>query len=180
MSETMEEIKRQVRCRNCGSSILADSEKCLFCGSHQMPGRVPFFQYLSESRIFRRVFLFPFSILISLSFPILKIVYPEILPEWSWIPFISGFFLLFAVFGFISEWIFLHKAKGEAKDFRQGFFEWQKTLYVQNRAYSYLGMFLFVCVPLLDWANSLAFAASASAIWSLILLFLSKVLIPLF
>lgn len=179
MSETTEAQKRQIRCRNCGSSILADSEKCLFCGSHQLPGRIPFFQYLSESRIFRKGILFPISILISLSILISNVVFAEYGVPWSWVLILSGFFLLFSVFGFISERIFLHKTKGEAKDFRQGFFEWQKTLYTRNPLLSYMGMFLFVCIPLLDWSNPLLFAFSSSAIWSLIVVFLTKVLVPL-
>ncbi len=180
MSETIEEQKKQTNCRNCGSSILSDSERCLFCGSYQLPGRLPFFKYLSESRLFRRIVLFPIAGLLGFILPILNFFYPVPYVDWTWIGILSGFLLFFSTFGYISEWIFLNKVKGDAKDFRQGFFEWQKTLYLRNRFLSYMGMFLFVCVPLLDWANPILFALSSSAIWSFIILFLSKVLIPLF
>ncbi|TGM15904.1 hypothetical protein EHQ81_05790 [Leptospira selangorensis] len=180
MSEAAEVSKKNFYCRNCGSSILSDSEKCLFCGSYQLPGRIPFFKFLSESRLFRTAFFFPFSALIAFAFPIVHALNPIPFLDWSWILLISFFFFTFSIFGFVSEWIFLNKFKGDAKDFREGFFEWQKTLYLRNPYLSYFGMFLFVCVPLLNWENHFSFAASSSAIWTLLLVFLSKILIPLF
>ncbi|TGL62889.1 hypothetical protein [Leptospira sarikeiensis] len=180
MSEAAEVPKKNFYCRNCGSSILSDSEKCLFCGSHQLPGRIPFFKFLSESRLFRTVFFFPFMALLSFSIPVLFVFYPISFLDWAWIFIISFFFLFFSIFGLVSEWIFLNKVKGDAKDFREGFFEWQKTLYLRKPYLSYLGMFLFVCVPLLNWENHFTFAISSSAIWTLLLAFLIKVLIPLF
>ncbi|TGK03185.1 hypothetical protein EHQ53_07000 [Leptospira langatensis] len=180
MSDTTEEQKKQILCRNCGSSILSDSEKCLFCGSYQLPGRLPFWKYLSESRIFRMGFLFPFPTFIAISAPIILLFYPLPFLDWSWIFILSFFLISFTIFGFIAERIFLNKVKGDAKDFREGFFEWQKSLYLKSPYLSYLGMFLFVCVPLLDWEGPIAFSASSSFIWTALLVFLIKVLIPLF
>ncbi|PJZ71104.1 hypothetical protein CH373_00870 [Leptospira perolatii] len=180
MQDGSEEHKRHKSCRNCASIIPAESEKCVFCGSYQVPGRVPVYQYAAESRFLRKFFLFPLAVVFAITIFLLEAIYDFTELGLSWITIFSFFFLLFAVFGYISEWIFLLKAKGESKDFRQGFFEWQKKLYQKSAVVSYAGMFLFVCVPLIDWSNPIPFSAAASIIWTFLLLFLIKILFPLF
>ncbi|TGK11776.1 hypothetical protein EHO60_05650 [Leptospira fletcheri] len=180
MTSGIEEGKKQISCRNCGSLIPAESERCVFCGAYQIAGRVPVLKYFSESKFFRRFLLYPFSALLSPGLPLVLYFSGVRFADKTWLIAFSFFGILFCIFGYISEWIFLHKARGEAKDFRQGFFEWQKKLFDRSPALSYAGMFLFVCVPLVDWPNPIPFSLSSSAIWTAILIFLIKILFPLF
>ncbi|EQA34708.1 hypothetical protein LEP1GSC047_1362 [Leptospira inadai serovar Lyme str. 10] len=180
MSQETEEVKKQVSCRNCGSLIPADSDKCVFCAAYQVAGRVPIIKFFSESRFFRRVILYPFSLLFAIGIPIFYFSRSMNFPDKTWVLVFSFFWALFCLFGYISEWIFMHKARGEAKDFRQGFFEWQKKLFDRSPSLSYGGMFLFVCVPLIDWVNPIPFSLTSSAIWTVLLIFLIKILFPLF
>ncbi|EKN86701.1 hypothetical protein LEP1GSC034_2983 [Leptospira interrogans str. 2003000735] len=86
---------------------------------------------------------------------------------------------VFSVSGWIGELILDLKFRGDVKDFKEGFIEWQKRLYDRSRYFSYFGMILFVAVPLIQWQNSLWFSLSSAGIWTLLISFIFLVILPL-
>ncbi|MBM9499296.1 zinc ribbon domain-containing protein [Leptospira sp. 201903071] len=166
-------------CRNCGTHILADSLQCVFCGSFQSREGIPLLRFLSESKFFRIKILYPgipsfgFFLLIS-SFVFWRNFIPLSLP-------ILFFFwsLVFSVSGWIGELILDLKFRGDVKDFREGFIEWQKHLYDRSPYLSYLGMILFVATPLIQWQNSLWFSLASASIWTALVSFIFLVIVPL-
>ncbi|EMO26241.1 hypothetical protein LEP1GSC170_5375 [Leptospira interrogans serovar Bataviae str. HAI135] len=86
---------------------------------------------------------------------------------------------IFSISGLIGELILDLKFRGDVKDFKEGFIEWQKRLYDRSPYFSYFGMILFVAVPLIRWQNSLWFSLSSAWIWTLLISFIFLVLLPL-
>ncbi|TGL73274.1 zinc ribbon domain-containing protein [Leptospira yasudae] len=166
-------------CRNCGTHILAESVQCVFCGSFQTSGSVPWYRYVSESKFFRTKLLYPI-------FPVLGLLLP-VLHFFFWlgkIPFsVSILFflwtLIFSISGWIGELILDLKFRGDVKDFKEGFIEWQKHLYDRSPYLSYFGMILFVATPLIQWQNSLWFSMASASIWTLLISFISLIIVPL-
>ncbi|TGM08935.1 zinc ribbon domain-containing protein [Leptospira barantonii] len=166
-------------CRNCGTHILAESVQCVFCGSFQSRGSIPFFRFLSESKFLRTKVLYPalpvFGLLFLVAYVSLwlgkfPVSVPILFFLWT---------LIFSISGWIGELILDLKFHGDVKDFKEGFIEWQKHLYNRSPYLSYLGMILFVATPLIQWQNSLWFSLSSASIWTLLISFISLVIVPL-
>ncbi|PJZ61144.1 zinc ribbon domain-containing protein [Leptospira adleri] len=166
-------------CRNCGTHILADSIQCVFCGSFQSREAVPFFRFLSESKFFRIKILYPGIPILGFVLLLLSVVlWRKILP--LSLPILFFFWsLIFSVSGWIGELILDLKFRGDVKDFREGFIEWQKHLYDRSPYLSYLGMILFVATPLIQWQNSLWFSLASASIWTALISFVFLVIVPL-
>ncbi|ASV10117.1 hypothetical protein B2G50_07765 [Leptospira interrogans serovar Canicola] len=79
---------------------------------------------------------------------------------------------VFSVSGWIGELILDLKFRGDVKDFKEGFIEWQNRLYDRSPYFTYFGMILFVAVPLIQWQNSLWFSLSSAGIWTLLISFI--------
>ncbi|EKR64124.1 MULTISPECIES: hypothetical protein [Leptospira] len=174
----MENEKRRF-CRNCGTHILIESIQCVFCGSFQSRNSISFFRFAVESKFFRTKVLYP-------TLPVLGFILfvVQIFLKFETIPlYVSILFflwaLVFSISGWIGELILDLKFRGDVKDFKEGFIEWQKHLYDRSPALSYLGMILFVATPLIQWQNSLWFSLSSAGIWTLLISFIFLVIIPL-
>ncbi|WP_061222878.1 hypothetical protein [Leptospira weilii] len=174
----MENEKRRF-CRNCGTHILVESIQCVFCGSFQSRDSISFFRFAVESKFFRTKVLYPtlpvlgfilFVVHIFLKFETISLYVSILFFLWA---------LIFSISGWIGELILDLKFRGDVKDFKEGFIEWQKHLYDRSPALSYLGMILFVATPLIQWQNSLWFSLSSAGIWTLLISFIFLVIVPL-
>ncbi|XDD50348.1 zinc ribbon domain-containing protein [Leptospira sp. WS92.C1] len=166
-------------CRNCGTHILQESTQCVFCGSFQFSNGIPFFRYLSESKFFRIKILYPGVPFLGTLIAVLHFVFwKDIVPFTFSILFLVWSFL-FSISGWIGELILDLKFRGDVKDFKEGFIEWQKHLYDRSPYLSYLGMILFVATPLIQWQNSLWFSLASATIWTTLISFLALVIVPL-
>ncbi|EMY77415.1 hypothetical protein LEP1GSC060_2874 [Leptospira weilii serovar Ranarum str. ICFT] len=166
-------------CRNCGTHILAESIQCVFCGSFQSRNSIPFFRYAAESKFLRTKILYPLLPVLGMFFLTIHIFL-----RFGTIPLSASilFFvwtLIFSVAGWIGELILDLKFRGDVKDFKEGFIEWQKHLYDRSPYLSYLGMILFVATPLVQWRNSLWFSLSSAGIWILLISFIFLIIVPL-
>lgn len=166
-------------CRNCGTHILAESIQCLFCGSFQSLNSISFFRYIAESKFLRTKIFYPILPVLGLFFIVI-----HVLTRFEKIPLLTSilFFVwafVFSVSGWIGELILDLKFRGDVKDFKEGFIEWQKRLYDRSPYFSYFGMILFVAVPLIQWQNSLWFSLSSAGIWTLLISFIFLVILPL-
>ncbi|WP_061247860.1 hypothetical protein [Leptospira alstonii] len=166
-------------CRNCGTHILAESIQCVFCGSFQSRNSIPFFRYAAESKFLRTKILYSFLPVLGMFF-----LAAHIFLRFGAIPLSASilFFvwtLIFSVAGWIGELILDLKFRGDVKDFKEGFIEWQKHLYDRSPYLSYLGMILFVATPLIQWQNSLWFSLSSAGIWTLLVSFVFLIIVPL-
>ncbi|MGJ4785188.1 hypothetical protein [Leptospira interrogans] len=166
-------------CRNCGTHILAESIQCLFCGSFQSLNSISFFRYIAESKFLRTKIFYPILPVLGLFLIVI-----HVLTRFEKVPLLVSilFFVwafVFSVSGWIGELILDLKFRGDVKDFKEGFIEWQKRLYDRSRYFSYFGMILFVAVPLIQWQNSLWFSLSSAGIWTLLISFIFLVILPL-
>ncbi|WP_036033221.1 hypothetical protein [Leptospira noguchii] len=166
-------------CRNCGTHILAESIQCLFCGSFQSSNSISFFRYAAESKFLRTKILYPILPILSLLLLVVHVLtrFEKISILLSILFFVWTF--IFSISGLIGELILDLKFRGDVKDFKEGFIEWQKRLYDRSPYFSYFGMILFVAVPLIRWQNSLWFSLSSAWIWTLLISFIFLVLLPL-
>ncbi|MBE8397452.1 zinc ribbon domain-containing protein [Leptospira borgpetersenii serovar Hardjo-bovis] len=174
----MENEKKRF-CRNCGTHILVESIQCVFCGSFQVRNSISFFRFATESKFYRTKILYPVLPFLGLFFFVVHIFLKfEAIPLYVSILFFL-WALIFSISGWIGELILDLKFRGDVKDFKEGFIEWQKHLYDRSPTLSYLGMILFVATPLIQWQNSLWFSLSSSGIWTLLISFIILVIIPL-
>ncbi|MDV6234124.1 zinc ribbon domain-containing protein [Leptospira ellisii] len=166
-------------CRNCGTHILQDSVQCVFCGSFQSGKAVPFFRYLSESKFLRLKVLYPGIPISGAVFFVLYFLFGREFLSFKIPLLFSIWSLFFSISGWIGEVILDLKFRGDVKDFREGFIEWQKHLYDRSPYLSYLGMILFVATPLIQWQNSLSFSFVSATIWTCLISFIVFVIVPL-